>query len=126
MKIEHEINEQQIADMMVGAIEGGSSYWCSGIHLVSVKNPESLWYSNPETYKSDFVTIKVIEDDPSSEMSDGIHYIDKTKMEKAFQLMAEFGNPKGFHLRNLLEENWDSETADVFLQLATFGEVVYG
>jgi hypothetical protein len=130
VKIEHEITETTIADLMTAAIEGGSSYWCDQIEQMSGHHTEEeVWYADPEIYKQEegkFLTIRVVESEPSSENSDGRHIINLEKMQKAFELMSEFGTPKGFHLRNLLEENWDAETADVFLQLAVFGEVVYG
>lgn len=127
VKIEHEISEQMIADLMATAVEGGSAYWCSDILLISdTKTVSEPWYADPEIYKQGLLVIKVVEIEPSKAKHDGIYYIDIVKMKKAFEKMSEFGTPKGFHLRNLLEENWDAETADVFLQLATFGEVVYG
>jgi hypothetical protein len=131
VKIEHEISEETIADLMTAAIEGGSAYWCDEITQQSgAKSEEGVaWYSDPEIYRAKegtFLTLQVVESEPSSENSDGRFIINLEKMQKAFNLMGEFGTPKGFHLRNLLEENWDAETADVFLQLATFGEVVYG
>jgi hypothetical protein len=124
VKIEYEISEQTIADLMTAAVEGGSGYWCDEMRQTSDEN-KPLWYSNPEIY-NDKLTISVVESEPSKENSDGRHIINLEKMQKAFELMSEFGTPKGFHLRNLLEGNWDAETADVFLQLAVFGEVVYG
>jgi hypothetical protein len=126
IKIEHEISEETIADLMTTAIEGGSAYWCDEITQTSgVTTETSPWYSDPEIYITN-LTLQVVESEPSKENSDGRHIINLEKMQKAFELMGEFGTPKGFHLRNLVEENWDAETADVFLQLATFGEVVYG
>jgi hypothetical protein len=44
-------------------------------------------------------------------------------MLKAFQIVAE---KYSWHYNNLINESDDSETSDVFFQVATMGEIVFG
>ena len=57
------------------------------------------------------------------EYSDGVYPLTWDSMCKAMQLMAkEYTN----HFDDLIQQNDDATTADVFLQLALFGDVIYG
>jgi hypothetical protein len=57
------------------------------------------------------------------EYSDDVLALTWGKMCKAMQLMA---NNYSNHLDDLMQENDDATTADVFLQLSLFGDVIYG
>ena len=50
-------------------------------------------------------------------------YVTQESMLKAFQIVAE---KYSWHYNNLINENDDAETADVFFQVATMGEIVFG
>lgn len=50
-------------------------------------------------------------------------YINRSKVEGGLKLMAE-EHPR--HFKDLISDNFDAITSDVFLQLAIFGELVYG
>ena len=57
------------------------------------------------------------------EYSDGVYPLTWDSMCKAMQLMAkEYTN----HFDDLIQQNDDATTADVFLHLALFGDVIYG
>lgn len=131
-----EIEPKRIADLMVTAIEGGIGYWCKSVKLIDyspgaefAKDPDSVnWYDNINLYKDGNAALKieVTEDEPDE--GDGKKIIGLNEMEQAFVLMQTFGNgeSKGYCWKDFLNENEDSITADVWLQLAVFGEVVYG
>jgi hypothetical protein len=112
---------------MVTAIEGGINYWCKSVKLVKPEEGglEQPWYDDEKLYVdgSDF-SIEVVELDPSSSIGKWI--IDIHKIRFAFALMQSFGNPKGYCWRDFINESEDAITADVWFQLAVFGEVVYG
>lgn len=57
------------------------------------------------------------------EYSDGVYPLTFASMCKAMQLMAK-DFPR--HMNDLLIENDDAITADVFLQLSLFEDVIYG
>jgi len=57
------------------------------------------------------------------EYSDDVFDLTYASMCKAMELMAK---EYPHHMNDLLSENDDAITADVFLQLALFGDVIYG
>ena len=116
------VTAQQVADLIVGAIEGGSTYWCSEYNIL--KTPAEVVpngvvvYSHPEFWAGDFeIEFKDGEDDDKS------HTITPEVLKKGIQVMAEKA-PR--HFRDWMQENDDAETSDVFLQCILFGEIVYG
>lgn len=131
-----EIPPRRIADLMVVAIESscGINYWCKSVHLLvpneedaSASSPtKGCWYDNDAIYDDPGLKIIVKELESSQNDRDGRWHLDLPKMERAFYLMQEFGTPKGWHWQDFLNENEDATTADVWFQLAVFGEVVYG
>lgn len=133
-----EIAPQQIADLVTTACECNhmTTAWCSKFWLVTptevpadkrAEGDEKLvWYAHPWLYTQPDLKIEVEELESESTGSTKKHYIGLPEFERAFKLMQEYGTPKGWHWRNFIEGDGDAETADVFLQLATFGEVIYG
>jgi hypothetical protein len=111
------ITGRRIADLMVTAIEGGSGYWCKQIDLRAGIATAKPWYDDAQLYEGLF-SIALVTDEGEEVR------ITNEGLEKAFQLMAEQFQTS--HWSDFLEENEDADTADVFLQLWAFGEVVYG
>lgn len=115
------ISAQRVCDMICGAFEGGSNYWLGRgrVELVAPDYPESngiVWYGRPEIYEAPFkITIDVPDDE--------LHTMDNASVERGIQLMVvDYGN----HFSDMMTENDDAITSDVFLQLCLFGEVIYG
>lgn len=104
------ITSQQIADLMVTAIEGGSNYWCA-----SIDNDGP--YADPKTYERDFTwKVETHEDDPAE--------LTPAKIEAGLQKLAD-EYPTFFH--DLVgDDALDADGADVAFQLMLFGDVVYG
>lgn len=116
-----EITSRRIADMMVGAIEGGSTYWCNSISLqspVGVKHEGGPWYDNPAIYDHPSLRLRVKDGDEGANI-----YITRQGIADGLTLMAE-KSPN--HFTDLVSETDDAETADVFLQYVCFREIVYG
>jgi hypothetical protein len=66
----------------------------------------------------------VIEDaETEEEKAEARHEITLDNVKKGLELMRD-QYPR--HYADLMEENDDAITGDVFLQLATFGELIYG
>lgn len=92
------------------------------------KNPKAMTkYDYPECWepqmfaylKADTNHYVLIRD----EYSDDVFPLTWDKMCKAIQLMAQdYTN----HFDDLIQQNDDAITADVFLQLSLFGDVIYG
>ena len=97
---------ERITDLIVNAINGGINYWCST--CTSSENFKKL-KDQPDTFTEH-------EDDKKHELT-------HSKAVEGLGLMLE-KYPQ--HFGNFMSENDDAETADVFIQLCLFGEVVYG
>ena len=117
-----QITPKQVADLMVGAFEGGSTYWCSEYNIL--KTPAEVVpngvvvYSHPEFWAGDFeIEFKDGED------SDKSYIVTPEGLRKGIQVMSEKA-PR--HFANWMTEHDDAETSDVLLQCILFGEIVYG
>ncbi len=119
-----EVTAQMVADLMVTAFEGGSNYWCTSLDYI--KTPAEVVpngvvvYSHPEFWAGDF---ELLLTDAEAGEDDGAIRIKSEDVIKGVQLMADKHRA---HFRNWIEEDYDAETGDVFLQLCCFGEVRYG
>lgn len=111
------MDPKSIADQIVTAFEGGSS-WIGGAHSLSPKdNLEKPWYSDPRYYQDDWqIEITTNDDEPVVEI------LNSEKYGKGLILLH---NEHSQHWDDLISENGDAITADVLIQLALFGEVVY-
>ena len=126
-----DIQPRRVQDLIVCAFEGGSNYWL-GRGRVELESPpyESLaeegvvWYGRDDNVfaRTDF-KISINHDDLNNEDVKKNYYLDFASAQKGLELMAE-KYPR--HFNDLLQENEDAETGDVFLQLCLFQEVVYG
>jgi hypothetical protein len=128
---------QRISDLLVGAFEGGSNYW---YNITGADYPDTLTFRTSETFKypadaalnpGGWLTIETLEND---EIDGATQWkLDLDACKRALLMMAS-GKWKGSEscqkpLRfwaDFMSENDDAETADVFLQLACFGEIVFG
>lgn len=116
------VSASRVCDMIVGAFEGGSNYWL-GRGRVELVEPaydslpqDGIWYGHPELYEGQFkITIDVPDDE--------LRTLDNEAVRKGLEQMASLA---GNHFGDLMQETDDAETADVFLQLCLFGEIVYG
>ena len=113
------VPSQAIADQVVTAIEGGVNYWCKNYDLVLPRSPEGFekpFYSDPKFYEQDFkLTFTPHEGDPKD--------LTPEKLQKGLDFLAE---KYPDHLADILTEQGDASTADVFLQACLFQEIIYG
>lgn len=129
MKIAVDISSERIASLMVSAIESGDPVttaekggWCSSIMLIEGTGlADSLWYANPELYERPFV-IEITEVDDEKTGHTVKHRVDPAKMAAGLSVMADrFGAQFG----EILTDQADAATADIFLQSILFGEERY-
>ena len=109
--IKKEIPNEQIIDMLITAFEGGSNYWA----IVDSYQP-SRW---AEQIKSGRMKVKVYD---REEQDDLLGTITEQSIRKAIPLMVE-DYPESY--TRWMTEQYDADDADIFLQLATMGEVVF-
>lgn len=122
-----EIPMQRVADLLCCAFEGGSNYWC---HLKVKKAPDEFAFrympdlsDKPCSY-TDYPTNRggyLIVGDSEGDMPDGL--VDIGTIRHGLQVMAD-KYPR--HWQDVLDDNEDAITGDVFLQCVLWGEVVFG
>lgn len=109
----HLLTPEQISDLMVTAFEGGIGYWCSAAKPTKIHPTEvNPWYSDPVVWENDFIITFSV---------DG-----KQEVLGPQKLIAGLGMLPGPRIEEIVSENYDAETADVLVQYALFGEIVYG
>ena len=140
IKTEVEIPNDIIVALVITAFEGGSNYWAPNVEFNGTRDgyDANPWYS-AEKYtnylaQADGLSTDVSErvlwfilfedEDESGVMEDmKKHNIGRVQIEKGLNLMAANAS---WHFNNIVNDNWDAETADVFLQYVVLGEIVYG
>lgn len=138
MKIQIDVPEHRIADIMTSAIEGNSMTraWCAGVYLLSMKGRrvsnlpgirKGLWYNNPKTFESCGFRMEVVEiiDEAKQARGDNLrhHAVGRLNLREGIGKMAEHASE---HFGDWMNEREDAVTADVFLQMVALGEVRYG
>jgi hypothetical protein len=117
------IDNQKIKDMLITAFQGGSNYWAS---LKLPANWKEKYDSIEEiTFRGGEIEVFDVE---TGEL---LGVLNKASIQSGLQLMANSEDMKGKaipekHFENLIHDNWDAETSDVFLQLSVMTEIVYG
>jgi hypothetical protein len=129
LKVNHEVtvNRQQIADLLSTALEGGIEDW-GYVAKGERQAPEKIEFQHMAQFNDPkvdypmnggFITIKDLEGDMGPWVLDG------AAIERGIRLMAS--TPEGRpHFENLIQDNHDAETGDVFLQYALLGEITFG
>ena len=117
------ITYQRIADLLTGAVEGGSGYWASGFYLIkSADKPvEKPWYCDPAIYAPGLL-IEVRENDEDGDGEEKKQVTFESIIKGLYLMKA--GSPK--HWADIVNDNDDADTSDALLQYAAFGELVYG
>lgn len=106
------ITNQQIADLFVTAYEGGSNHWIEWIISASR-------YRDPESYGPNMNPHCLVAGDDDVEN----RVINWDTIQTGLKIMEETYTS---HWSDLINDNMDADTADVFLQCVCFGEIVYG
>ncbi len=119
------ITYEQVSNLFVSAIEGGgSTYWCQGIKPTpgsacdkACSDLPEIWYANPAFWERDDVEVQVLDDE------DQVHIIRQANIMVGLQKMA---SQRPTQFADIINENDDAGTADIFLQLVALGEEIYG
>ena len=117
-----EISDEMIEDILCSAFEGGSTYWATN---VSCKDKEDM--KKVGGYKSEYLTRTKLKDAVMYiHTEDNKYPITKKSIIDALQKMDDPENGCTKALGRILDETYDSGDTDLVLQMACFGEVVYG
>ena len=109
-----------LADLLISAVEGGSNYWAK------FREYDHGYGINGSTCEISRVHVEVCDVEGGSK---GFVDVTVETMARGLQTLANLsskGEMPGRHIANVINENWDAETADVVLQMALFGKVIYG
>jgi hypothetical protein len=130
MKIEIEVTEQRIADLLCAGMEGGINYWA---RIIEYHEPPALTFrAYPDLGGGSFphvdyplnyggsVLLESVEGDVNGETR---FTLTRGGIERGIVTMQRVA-PR--HFANWLAERDDAETGDVFIQCCLFGRVVFG
>ena len=144
IKSEQTINDQVIADIVITAFEGGITYWCNNV-VPMERDDHGDWYemigeqytqyqrdgvgayATPEFWHNDSRGYRLIDDEEGE--------IKKVLTASAIVKALHYQPPKVNGQSNnwyrkvvdlILAEEYDAGDADVVVQIAVLGELVYG
>lgn len=134
------IDPNMISDLMTTFIESGDPVthgWVLSVRRESSEpRTQGIWYSLPEFFADPDFKIAVYEDtdedgdveeDDDGNVTNGKkHIIGKAEIIKGFTLLASGHNGSyAHHFTDIIRDNIDAGTADIFMQMVVFGEEVY-
>jgi len=109
------IDEQTISDVLVTAFEGGINYWCP--YAVKVDHwPENASYASDVVAQGFPVDIYIEDEDTWQTLT-------LDKVMKGIELFLALRNESISYLNG---PSFDADDADLVVQYALFGEIVYG
>ena len=113
-----QISHQQIVDQLITAREGGINYWCDEFAITKDGQPLPFMQllDKPELLPNCLFEVR-------EEENGKIHKIDYNQIIRGLEVMSQ---DYIRHFGDLFTDNGDATTADVFMQCAVFGELVYG
>lgn len=131
--------EKIVRDLLVGAFEGGSNYWYRidskkfppGSKVQDFKEGGRMQPRRPDGSEDYYHWSELIPTFPGGQLvirdigeGEGeAHVLDLVALKKGWILLKQ-KYPKIY--KSVIEENWDASDGDVFLQLALFGDVIFG
>lgn len=133
---QHRITDELVRNLLVGAFEGGSNYWYL-IEKYEYGNVsphefrEGGKYYDPEYKMMDHYLLpfvpgcSLVISNRMAEEGDNVekYILNRQSIQSGLEIMRD-KFPR--HWNDLVTENDDCETADVFLQCALMGNVIYG
>lgn len=121
------ITLEQVSSLLVSAFEGGSNSW----YMIEEEILPTTWEFDSEPKRENNKHWRQdVALNPGgalliSDKNDEEHIpfrLDLESIQKGLDLMAT-QEPR--HFQDILDENADAETGDIFLQYCLFGEIVY-
>ena len=119
-----EISDELIEYILCSAFEGGITYWAENISCKDNKDMKKVG-----GYKSEYLT--------KTKKKDAVIYIHESETGEKYPItkksiidaLQKMDTPEYKYtkaLNRLLNDGWDADDADIVVQTACFGEVVYG
>ncbi len=122
VKCNHQVEEQRVQDLLCCALEGGSNYWISSYEkrYPEGQTRESLGIGYPHLelpFKGGSLLIH------SGDGGPGDKVLDIEAIKRGLQLLAD-KFPQ--YWSDFMQDNEDADAGDAFLQLALFGNIIFG
>lgn len=113
-----QLTQQDIDDIMVGALEGGINYWCFKVDVLGEYLGE---YASEQISRGG--SLKLYDSENGEK-----YWLDREKFLNGFKLWVENGGDQYGAVQGSEVDccNIDAGCADEIIQYALFGEVVYG
>lgn len=154
MKVEVEITDEQIANLLISAFEGGSNYW---YEISGQKKPDKyrLFCGKPfekadtqDHYEATGMWLQAFPDgrwlqvfphvdypmNPGGQLiikqtvdknGPGRRKLDRTAIERGMNELAASEKYR-HHFVDIVKDDTGATTGDVFLQMCLYGDVIYG
>ncbi len=119
-----------VCDLLVGAVEGGSNYWATfrldpnftksiteSDKAAYVEREGGEYYAHYDIENSNYC-LRVSDTEGGS-----TYNVTLESFTNGLNIMAS-RYPR--HFKDVITENHDAETSDVFIQCSVFGEIVFG
>jgi hypothetical protein len=124
-QLNRKLTQQDIIDLFITALEGGSNYWYLIRHL-----PDSVRYEIKNNNKStaDAVGEYVLSGGEVYfyDREDKDELLGKVDMNSILDAITEIKTKYPDVWERILTEEYDADDADVFLQICVMGEIVFG
>lgn len=117
--IEMNLEKDQIESLLVSAFEGGSNYWYRIEKRVNPKDKNKDCYET--VFNGDGL---IVSDINGANRGESVRKVlNNLTVQSGLQTMAK---KYPWHFVNVVSDNADAETGDVFLQCCLFEEIIYG
>lgn len=120
MNAKVEVSDETVKNLLCSAFEGGSNYWIDHIELPKEKRVEQAEYFHECPVYGQGIIIHTQDDAPEDKK---VVTLDRAALEKGMQI---FCDKYPAHFADMVAENDDAITADIYLQCCIFGEAIYG
>lgn len=115
-KVEYNISEQDLEDLVITAFEGGINYWCGSVEIVDETTYSGMLASEVLAKHGGELILNDCESDDHWSLT-------RDNLLKAIPaVMTHFGYGT---VREIIDEH-DVEVADVLIQYALFDKIVFG
>lgn len=126
VKITMRVPIDKIQGGFINALEGGSNYWITKAEQIKGPKPSEkgvVFWGSANIYGPTLV-MKFTHENPNSTTGKTMTTLVTWKdVERGLQVMAE---KETRHFADLMTDEGDSTTADVFLQCCIFGKTIFG
>ena len=112
---------EQMKGLLCSAIEGGSNYWCT-LEKHNRKDVGKEFVHEAPFEKDGFLIVSDRKSGEEPQMDEPFS-VNLESLEKGWEIFKE---KYPSHYADVLKENDDAETGDVYLQCVVFGELIYG